>query len=158
MLHFWRFMIKEKQLKPVDSMGFSTFFWLAVLISSHQPLCEGKRDRVRHAQGLGPRQEELLRHREGHASEGEAEVRRVRGDVRQESRCQGHKAPRFPPLVCLKSPRQGLIRQSRRPLGRGHRKDGSGRLFAAPVTQRKKDVTKDFFDGMNSQSQTGGCV
>ena len=50
----------------------------------HQPLCEGKRDRVRRAQGLGLglRQEEVRRHREGHAAECEAEVRRVRGDVR----------------------------------------------------------------------------
>ena len=50
--------------------------------SPHQPLCEGKRDRVRRAQGLGLSQEEVRRHREGHAAEGEAEVRRVRGDVR----------------------------------------------------------------------------
>ena len=48
----------------------------------HQPLREGKRGRVRHAQGLGLRQEEVPRHREGHAAECESEVLRVRGNVR----------------------------------------------------------------------------
>ena len=48
----------------------------------HQPLREEKRDRVRHAQGLGLCQEEVLRHREGYTAECEAEVRRVRGNVR----------------------------------------------------------------------------
>ena len=48
----------------------------------HQPLREGKRDRVRHAQGLGQCQVTIPRHREGYATECEAEVRRVRDIVR----------------------------------------------------------------------------